>query len=354
MALKFRKEQISSESFESANAWDVDGDGVLDIVSGGFWYKGPNFHMRYWIGDVPRVEEYYDDFSTLPLDLMGTGRKGFVTGGWWGCNLRWRECPENPTKPWPEHILIEGIGNVETTRMWDVDGDGQLEIVPNTPGAPFAYYKPNLATRTLERHLISETPIGHGYGFGDIDGDGQGEFVFKKGYLKKTGDGWLHVPAFELEYWDASCPMLVVDVNRDGRADIIVGRAHSYGLDWLEQTVAGNWITHPIDPFVSQYHDLHWVDIDGDGESELVSGKRSRAHNGNEAGEADPLGIYYFKWTGESFAKQVIDHVPVGGSGGGCGIHFMPVDLRGSGRLDIVAPGKDGVFVYWNEGAASI
>jgi hypothetical protein len=28
---------IASEAFEAAGAFDVDGDGVLGIVSGGFW-----------------------------------------------------------------------------------------------------------------------------------------------------------------------------------------------------------------------------------------------------------------------------------------------------------------------------
>jgi hypothetical protein len=92
-----------------------------------------------------------------------------------------------------------------------------------------------------------------------------------------------------------------------------------------------------------------WVDIDGDGQPELVTGKRHRAHNGREAGEWDDVGIYYFKWTGESFAKQIIDYGPIG-VGKGCGIHFAVADLRGTGRLDLVAPGKDGLYVYYNEG----
>ena len=58
---------------------------------------------------------------------------------------------------------------------------------------------------------------------------------------------------------------------------------------------------------------------------------------------------YYFKWNGESFSKQFIDYGPHG-VGGGCGIHFALADLRGTGRLDVVAPGKDGLFVYFNEG----
>ena len=34
----------------------------------------------------------------------------------------------------------------------------------------------------------------------------------------------------------------------------------------------------------------------------------------------------------------------------GVGIHFAVADLRGTGRLDIVAPGKDGLYVFFNEG----
>jgi len=94
---------------------------------------------------------------------------------------------------------------------------------------------------------------------------------------------------------------------------------------------------------------MHWVDIDGDGACELVTGKRHRAHCGNDPGEWDDYGTYYFKWNGESFSKQVIDYGPIGAAKG-CGIAFHPIDLRGTGRIDLVLPGKDGLWVCYNEG----
>lgn len=359
MPLKFRKLVISTERYESASVFDVDGDGILDIVSGAFWYKGPHFTNRYRIGDVMAADEYYDDFSTIPLDVNGDGKMDFITGGYWGNTIRWRENPGAVDKDWPEHVIAE-CGEVETTRAWDVDGDGQLEIVPNTPGHPLCIYKLNTDTAkkgksTFSCYKIYNEPQGHGLGFGDISGSGRGDFILSHGWLEAPiqpySDPWIFHPDFQLGY--ASVPILVADVNKDGLNDLIVGQAHDYGLDWWEQgrDSKGNrtWKKHPIDPFNSQYHDLQWADLDGDGECELITGKRYRAHCDDDPGTFDPLGIYYFKWNGESFSKQVIDYGSLG-TGAGCGIHFYLADLQGTGRLDVVAPGKDGLQVYFNEG----
>ncbi len=352
MPVKFRRVRIADQTYESAGVLDVNNDGVLDIVSGAWWYEGPDFRKRHFVGDVRPEGEYYDDFSTIPLDVNGDGRVDFITGGWWGDTLRWRENPGDPAKPWPEHIIAH-TGNVETTRAWDVDGDGQAEIVPNTPGRPLVVYRLT-APGEFTAFTLRKEPQGHGLGFGDVNGDGRGDFVLRNGWLEAPedplGGQWVWHPEFDLG--SASVPILVADVNGDGLNDLIVGQAHGYGLDWWQQRLEGGrrtWVKHAIDPFNSQYHDLHWADIDGDGACELVTGKRYRAHCDNDPGAADDIGVYYFKWTGESFAKQVIAYGPPG-RGAGLGIFSVVTDLDGDGRLDIVAPGKDGLDVFFNEG----
>jgi len=353
MPVLFRKQLISHERFESAGVFDVNGDGKPEIVSGAYWYEKPDIRTQHPVGPVAAYGEYYDDFSTIPFDVNLDGRLDFITGGWWGNTLRWRENPGDPDKEWPEHIIAE-TGNIETTRAWDVDGDGQLEIVPNTPGGSLVVYKLT-APGQFTAFNIRDLSQGHGLGFGDVNGDGRGDFIF--------GNGWLEAPAVpfkgewifhpDFNFGTASVPILVVDVNGDGLNDLIVGQAHGYGLDWWEQVVSANgsrsWLKHPIDPFNSQYHDLIWADIDGDGACELVTGKRFRAHCGRDAGEFDGVGIYYFKWNGQSFSKQIIDYGPAG-VGKGCGIHFALADLSGNGRLDLIAPGKDGLYFYENLG----
>jgi len=352
----FRKQLIATESAESAGVFDVNGDGQLDIVSGSYWYQGPDFKKKHFIAVFNRVGEYFDDFSTIPMDVNGDGKMDYVTGGWFGATLVWMENP-GTNQAWTTHEIAK-TGNVETTRSWDVDGDGFDEIVPNTPNKPLAYYKLNRdasgkATGSFERVEVAPTH-GHGLGFGDVNGDGRGDFILSKGWLEapedpKQGPWKLHE---DFDFGGASIPVLVQDVNGDGLNDLIVGQAHDYGLDWYEQSQEGGKISfkkHPIDPFQSQYHCLEWVDIDNDGEMELVTGKRYRAHNGNDPGGNDHLGMYYFKWNGESFTKNVISYGPFG-EGKGAGIFFAVADLNNSGFLDIVVAGKDGLAVFYNEG----
>lgn len=354
---KFRKQMIAAESAESVGVFDVNGDQVLDIVSGSYWYEGPLFLKRHLIGQVKRVNEYFDDFSTIPLDVNGDGKMDFITGGWFNQTLLWRENPGNGQE-WEQHEIAL-TGNIETTRAWDVDGDGFDEIVPNTPAKPLAYYtlkrdKGHKPTSQFSRTEVAEKQ-GHGLGFGDINGDGRGDFIVSEGWFEAPEDRenkpWKFHPDFNLG--DASVPIIVADVNEDGLNDFIVGQGHSYGLDWYEQKREGrtiSFIKHAIDPYQSQYHTMEWADIDNDGQMELITGKRYRAHNGNDPGGNDSPGLYYFKWNGESFTKNVISYGPFG-EGKGAGIFFSIADLHGTGRKDIIVAGKDGLYVFFNEGS---
>ncbi|MFC1453263.1 FG-GAP repeat domain-containing protein [Verrucomicrobiota bacterium] len=359
MPLKWRKRLIADERYEACGVFDVNNDGVLDVVSGAYWYEGPDFKKPHKIGDVRAEGEYFDDFSNIPLDVNGNGWTDYVTGAWWGGVLRWHENPGDSDAEWPVHDIGE-CGNIERACAWDVDGDGVVEIVPNTPGAPLAVFRlkrdgNGKGLGEFEKHVLRQENQGHGLGAGDIAGNGRCDFVLNSGWLEAPedpyGGEWKWHPEFQLVP-SASTPILVADVNGNGINDIIVGGGHAYGLDWWEHRRKGDaheWVQHPIDPYNSQYHDMAWVDIDGDGQCELVTGKRYRAHCGHDPGSADDVGIYYFKWNGESFSKQIIDYGPPR-TGTGCGIYMAIADLTGNGRPDIVAPGKDGLYVFENLG----
>jgi len=355
------KHKISSERYEAAAVFDVNGDGIPDIVSGAYWYAGPDFAEKYKICDVQAEGEYFDDFSDVGLDVNGDGRLDIVTGGWFGRTLRWRENP-GTTGPWTVHDIDE-CGCIETIRLFDIDGCGTPEIFPNTPGNPQACYKllqdGNGRGRGLfRRHVLYDAPSGHGMGFADVDGDGRVDLLLANGWLRQPDAGpwsgpWDFHPEYDCGFSAASVPILGHDVNGDGRTDLIVGHAHGYGLAWLEQqgTESGGrrFVRHVIDGDHAQFHDLQLADVDGDGMLELVTGKRWRAHCGGDPGDNDDVFIYCYRIDGGRFTREVIDEGPAGsGEHSGVGIWFALADLAGRGRLDLVAPGKEGLFWFEN------
>ena len=241
----------------------------------------------------------------------------------------------------------------------DVDGDGRSDILVNrynerVPVEYFAYVGLGKSDSGFERRLVGIHGRGHGGGFGDVNGDGRGDVI--------TSDGWYESPGrAATEAWEwhnnfdaphCGIPMLVEDLNADGLPDIIFGHAHDFGLLWLEQTrdSAGRqaWIYHTIDDTYSQIHCPILADLDGDGTRDLIAGKRYRGHNGADPGANEPLCIFWYrirKGPDPQFTKHIISY----DENIGIGMTLRAVDIDKDGDVDIVAPGKTGLYLFENQ-----
>lgn len=348
-------------SYSACAALDVNKDGKLDIVSGGFWYEAPKW-KRHFLREVEQIRGRYDDYSNLPLDVNGDGWLDLVSVNYRSQSLYWVEHPgekikADPPAAWKKHV-IDTPGPMETGRLVDVDGDGKLDVLPN--GTTFAAWwellqEKNDAGQVVPRWVKHELPVelaGHGIGQGDINGDGRLDLVGPEGWLEAPPDRrqgrWVWHAEFTT-HPDGSIPILVIDVDEDGDADIVYGRGHNLGLYWLEQqrdsSGARRWERHAIDTSWSQPHSLLLADLDGDRRLEVVAGKRYLGHDGKDPGEYDPLAAYSYQFDKErrTWQRMTIQE----GAMVGFALDPKAVDLDGDGDLDLVA--SDMCGLYWLE-----
>jgi hypothetical protein len=262
----------------------------------------------------------------------------------------WEKNPGSKGGPW-EVFPIDTPGNMETALAVDVNGDGQPDVLPNimTAVAWYEYRRDASAPggAKWEKHELPKEAAGHGIGSGDINKDGRCDIVAPKGWLEQTATGWQWHPEFDLG--STSIPILVHDVDGDGAMDIIWGLGHDYGIYWLQQkNVNGQrtWEKYLIDKSWSQPHFMVMADLDNDGKAELVTGKRYYAHNGHDPGEDDGECIYHYKF--DAATKNWTRHTISEGGRVGFGINTAVVDIDGDGDLDIVAPGKSGLYLLEN------
>ncbi|HUT47072.1 MAG TPA: HEAT repeat domain-containing protein, partial [Sedimentisphaerales bacterium] len=349
----FRLHVINGDSrFEAAGIADINRDGKLDIFCGGFWYEAPAW-KKHVVRDVPEQGDYYYDFANLPMDIDGDGWTDIADAAWHNKKLFWLRNPGRAGGQF-EVIDIDTPGNIETAMAVDINADGQLDVLPNimSQAAWYEFGLDKAAPHGVKwtKHQLPKQAATHGIGAGDINGDGRCDVIAPAGWLEQTPDAdepWRWHAEFDLGH--ASIPILAHDVDADGDADIIWGMGHNYGLYWLEQgTSSGSrsWQKHLIDESWSQPHFLILADLDNDGTDELITGKRFHAHNGNDPGGNDPTCLYYYKF--DLKQRKWDRHIIHEGGDVGLGISTAALDIDADGDIDIVAPGKSGLFLLEN------
>jgi hypothetical protein len=366
------KHTINDRSpFEAVGVADFNGDGRPDVFSGDSWYAAPQW-TPYRVREVavspnPR---YREDFADAPLDVNGDGHTDIVTCAYFTKKVAWLEHPGDPEQPWTEHA-IGTPGSMETGYLLDLYGDGNPVFLPN-PAGQVGWYE--LAAQNGQVHWkhrqLTPEGSGHGVGHGDVNSDGRVDIL--------TPHGWYEQPATRDADWPfhrefslgvASIAIHGHDFDGDGDTDIVWGMGHDYGLLWLRQGTDASgrrtWTRAEIDMSFSQVHTLALADFDGDGTLEFATGKRIYAHEG-EPGATDAACVYLFRF--DRRADRWIREVIYQGEGApfaplnveqrdalrdfrrgtaGTGLQMAAADLDGDGDLDLVAPGKSGL--YWFE-----
>jgi putative membrane-bound dehydrogenase-like protein len=365
----FQRIQLSDQFFcEGAGYGDLNRDGVMDVVSGPYWYAGPKFTERhdYYPAEPYDIAVYSKNFLAFTHDINGDDWPDIVIIGYPGEETWWFQNPQGKAGHWPRHVMLAVTDN-ESPTFTDITGDGRPDLVCSTrgqygyaeiprddPTKPWAF-RPISPNRGYQRYT-------HGMGVGDVNGDGRQDLLEKDGWWEQPSGGsdagfWKFHPVSFSQGGGAQ--MLVYDVDGDGDNDVVTSKAaHAFGLAWFEhQAAADGEITfrehlimgerpdqNDYGVAFSQLHALALADMDRDGIQDVITGKRFWAHKELDPGSLDPAVLYWFRTARDGgkvgFVPYKIDN------NSGVGTQVVAGDLNADELPDIVMGNKKGTFVF--------
>jgi hypothetical protein len=394
----FRKIQLTDQFWgEGASYGDFNKDGVMDVVSGPYWYAGPDFKKRQeyypatqtfklkvgpmtevtvpgYEGGLGKNNTYSENFIAYTHDFNADGWTDILILGFPGKESWWFKNPQGAAGHWERYTTIDVTDN-ESPTFTDLTGDGKPELVCNS-GGYFGYATPDPANPTAKWTFHRISPKGHwqrfthGLGIGDVNGDGRKDILEMDGWWEQpaslSGDPEWKQHKVSFAPGAGSAQMYAYDVNGDGRNDVISSlAAHGFGLAWYEQLAerdasgSPQFKQHVImnkEPKENKYgvrfsqlHAIDLADMDGDGLKDIVTGKRFWAHG--PTGDAEPNApavLYWFKLT--RGANHSVDFIPYRiDDNSGVGTQVQAGDINGDGLPDVVVGNKKGTFVHLQE-----
>jgi hypothetical protein len=335
----FGDRQLEGRNVGQTDLADIDRDGDLDFIVGEqrgriFWYEfqAADRWTRHELGvDSP------SDVGGASLDVNRDGWIDFVAGG------AWYENPKTPRgRPFVRHVFDASLAAVHDLILGDVDGDGRTDVLTMSDQNNVRWYAvPDDALAAWKVTHIGPA-VHSGISLGDLDGDGDQDVVRSNVWFENASAGRQWTMHTMSEPWGASEPSFAVnstqtatvDLNRDGRLDVVIcdGENPNSKIAWLEAPADprnGPWQKHPLprgdDDPRGALHSLVVADFDGDGDADIFTVEMERF-----PGKRPPR---WFIWENVDGKGQLVERVILDANLGG---HEAVVgDVDGDGDLDI-------------------
>jgi hypothetical protein len=352
------KRHVVAEGFNSqtAVAADFTRDGIADIVASDI--SGKDEKVILFIAPDWRPVVIHRGIRTIHfavMDVNSDGRPDLVACRYHPGLVYWLEQPSDPVRePWPYHVVDDaatgGADGVHGLFATDIDGDGRPDLVASS-GQPEGPMKDSLVWyrvpdsgaegKPWPRYAVADHDapgLSHYVSAGDVNGDRKTDIA--SAAKDSPGGNWF---AWWEQGQDARQPwrkhlvaenqagatnVVIADLNRDGKADLVASRGHGTGVLWYE---APKSTPHDLNAAIRGPHALAVGDLDGDGDHDVVTvAKDSR------------LAVWF-----ENLGKGRFQEHRISDDQSSYDIRL--VDLDGDGDLDLLVAGFESKNVVWYE-----
>ena len=269
---------------------DVDGDAFADLIAMDStgkvtWLEAADAQGSSWnsvqVGDMGSADHNISSQGYAVGQIVAGGREEVVinVGG-----IHYFEIPANPgAGNWPK-IRI-GSAYPEGVGIGDIDGDGDLDVVgPPTRTQAGWWENPGNGSANWTLVTAGSTPSQYADRFyaTDLDNDGRldiaccvangssnGAYWFRAPSNPKTGT-WTRLTVASL---DSTNSMDVADMDGDGDVDLVPAEHFGSKRMLIYENVnnASSWTQHVVDTGKESHLGARIVDLDGDGDLDIVS-----------------------------------------------------------------------------------